>query len=753
MVLKLCEHEGAMRFMTRLHLPTRSLVGTQIVLLVLFGLAGRVAVAGQQSALADRTFEDELLVLEVEIPVQVLSGGEPVRGLGPEDFRIFDGDVAVEIVGFEVIDVTVTSGTAEPDRQASGAEDPSARSDSATSARKLLMVFDFTSTQRAYLARAVASAGQMVDDQLHSSDRVAVATLGSGGAQLILGFTADRDVIRDALEMIDAALDLDGPRRARAAARVASKRAQSLRELTEIVGPTAALAMGDPSLGGGGRLLSGSIDMSLLANVGQQFSAEIEEAFELGATLAQSARLSRERSVTRSFSELVTLLRGVGGQKYVMYFSQGIAGFDTALQSGGLGGAGVQATGTGAGLAKAYSDLLQAFRRNGWIVQSFDVSGIGRGDSSSLFYLADGTGGRLYDNYGRLEGATEKLLERTSVTYGIVFQSAQVKRDGSFRPIRVELVDPPPRTRVQSRAGYYTPKPAKRLTRLERRLAAADQLFYAMDAQELPIRVRRFLSPVGPGLTRVSLVAGARMADLTRLARRSGRKLRLLVQGYAADPEEIGRSVADIFSQTVEIDLRQVVSAEGLRFVADLVLPPGNHEIRFRVRDLDSGREFLTTDELVIGASSDWLLPPQFVEAPGQRVVVRESASEVLEAEDSVFVADGRIVLPSLWPKVVESLALPLLVRAVGSWNDGSRLTARVLDSRQQAVDGARLNLLEESRSAGGELVTVLAELEVAGLSPGVYELELTWMQGNWAVDSSRTDFEIVSVSAASEGS
>lgn len=51
-------------------------------------------------------FQDTTDVIEVQVPVNVVGkGGEPVRGLTVEDFKIFDGNQRQEITGFRVIDL------------------------------------------------------------------------------------------------------------------------------------------------------------------------------------------------------------------------------------------------------------------------------------------------------------------------------------------------------------------------------------------------------------------------------------------------------------------------------------------------------------------------------------------------------------------------------------------------------------------------------------------------------------------------
>src|SRR5689334_9699743 len=64
-----------------------------------------------------QTFSEATQVVVVEVPVQVVKDGEPVRGLTAKDFEIYDGRKKVPVTGFEVLDLAAApaaGGTAAP---------------------------------------------------------------------------------------------------------------------------------------------------------------------------------------------------------------------------------------------------------------------------------------------------------------------------------------------------------------------------------------------------------------------------------------------------------------------------------------------------------------------------------------------------------------------------------------------------------------------------------------------------------------
>ena len=59
-----------------------------------------------------QTFVESTQVVVVEVPVQVIRNGEPVRGLTAEDFEVWDGREKQTLTGFEAVDLAELSGEA-----------------------------------------------------------------------------------------------------------------------------------------------------------------------------------------------------------------------------------------------------------------------------------------------------------------------------------------------------------------------------------------------------------------------------------------------------------------------------------------------------------------------------------------------------------------------------------------------------------------------------------------------------------------
>ena len=60
---------------------------------------------GLGQEIAEQTFEESTRIYVVEVPVRVLLKGEPLRGLGREDFQVLDQGEPRQITNFEIINI------------------------------------------------------------------------------------------------------------------------------------------------------------------------------------------------------------------------------------------------------------------------------------------------------------------------------------------------------------------------------------------------------------------------------------------------------------------------------------------------------------------------------------------------------------------------------------------------------------------------------------------------------------------------
>jgi hypothetical protein len=263
-------------------------------------------------------------------------------------------------------------------------------------------------------------------------------------------------------------------------------------------------------------------------------------------------------------------------------------------------------------------NLAETLTRSGWTLHAVNLSGIpeARGgaafDSGGLAYVSRETGGDLVENFNRIEAATDRISERTRVSYVLTLAPKDLPADGAYRNLDVQLAPGVARerglhrVRVLHRSGFFAPKPARLRSPLEQHLDTVERLLGNEERDALGVTVA--LAPpteTAPGENPVRvevLIDGARLAGAA-VDRRTETGLELLqleVYVYAIDS---AGGVRDLFAQTLATDLDQLpedLAASGFRATGILALPPGSYRLRTLVRDRTTGDETLRSDTLFV---------------------------------------------------------------------------------------------------------------------------------------------------------
>jgi VWFA-related protein len=703
------------------------------------GLALAIAplpVRGQKAP--EQSFAESTEVTAVEVPVQVVRDGEPVRGLTAKDFEVYDGRKKVTLTGFEVLDLAAAdqAGTA-------------AASIPSSLRRHFLLLFDLSFSEPKAIVKARQAARDLVLKSLHPSDLVAVATYSlATGPQLVLGFTTDRRQVEAALEtlglpqLIDRNID---PLRLVAAEAKAAPSAASGRKGDE--GRAAeAEALTD--------LLSGYSRASDRAN--------------------REVMVANVKGMTRSFTDLARLMASVHGRKQVVYLSQG---FDSALLQGTSNAEEKAQMADQSSHGQSYnidSDtlygntkvtnvmerMLEEFRRADCVIQAVDIGGLRAGaelgasrpqGADVLLEMAHDTGGELFERFNDLGVAMGKMLQRTSVTYVLSFQPEDLKRDGSYHKLRVELKNAPRGAKAISRSGYYAPKPYGKTPALEKLLFAADQVVgggaaggIRMGVLAAPFRVSgdRAYVPVVVEVNGSALMNGVQ-----------GTTLPTEIYVYAMDS---GGAIRDFFTQNLGLDLGKVAPAlrqSGLKFFGHVDLPAGQYSLRVLVRNSATGAYGVRAVSVAVPAFAQplpVLLPPFFPEPRGKWLMVREAPrGEQKSAPPYPFMARQEPYIPASLPSLASGV--PAAVSLVGYHLPAGALKA---EARVVAMDGKDLGAGElevgerEQGGANGPDRLAATFRPPQGLAPGEYRLVVTLTDGRGAVQKSDILFEVAAAGA-----
>lgn len=710
-------------------------------------LAGQSDSAPQPQA--NQTFEDEITVLEIEVPVQVFDQrGQPVRGLTRKDFEVrYRGELR-PIVDFEAVDLSI-------EREAAGEPTEPVRVDP-SGRRALLFLFDFTYQSSGLLARALDHARGIVSDGgLHPSDRAAVVVLGGRqGARILTGFTPDRERTLVALDLVRALADRDAKRQRELTRRLSEGAPNSAEGIAAEYGVSASVAFGDglsavsitatPVVG-----IASAVAAAQILDSSAAIASGVGEAFEIGERLSRFSVFQGVSFYAEALGNLGTLLSGVEGQKYALLFSQGPPA--SAIEGQAGPGASEGAAMVAAAMERAFSQLVRA----GWAIHALGQghrfaavdgggvaidslggaspidapAGASTDGGSALFYMAEGTGGRSYTN--SLEPALETFLEQTAVSYVLRFQLEEVRPRAGKETFQIVLMDPEVAGELRYRDFFYAPKPRSQMNDVERQIADADRRIREQErrvARNLEFAAHAFLDPHDAGVAWLAAHLPAHALARERADLEAGESTRLGI-------------VAGIGDGSAET--RVALSAE-MRVEESTLAGAPFHGLTF-VGRLDLGGELPTTGAVVrvaveLGArGTQWAVPlqtwdrdalvgPFFVPAGLERLILRAEGQDGLPVELPLATPGGGELVPLPFGDVRAGDALGILVLSsatVGHAPSGTiDLTLQRHDQRQGGSEEVLPGIGLESRGVKQGLVLWFATVDTSALQPGLYRVE-----------------------------
>jgi VWFA-related protein len=658
-------------------------------------------------------FGERTSVVVVEVPVNVTKDGRPLRGLTAENFEVVEGKQRQRIIGFEVVDLAAVA-----------AQGPVTTGVPLAARRHFLLLFDLTFAEPKSILLAREAAIGLVRQGLAPSDLVAVATYSAAhGAQLVLGFTPDREQAIAAIESLGLPQLLD--------------RTPDPLRLVVVAAESQLAAASQNVRGGGARVEALRVVVEELKKTERQIATEQGRAGQ-----------NQVVALTRSFTDLASMMAGVDGRKHVVYLSEGFdpgagsgRGMDEETALAVAGGEVWAAEGDRLyGSTRVQEDverMLEAFRRADCVIQAVNVGGAHAtgsdvsqtvvaeglpqpgGGRDTLLTLARDTGGDLFENTNDLATAMGKMLDRTGVTYLLTIQPDGLAHDGSYHPLKVRLKDAPRGARVHHRAGYYAPDPRRAISPLERRLAIAAEILGGEDGGELPFSVLALPVP-GPG----AIPFVIEMDGGALLAGHAASRLGVEIYAYALDRES---AVRGFVTQRVDVELAKVGATlydTGLKFSGALELPPGQYSLRVVVRNAETGAQGLRTVPLEVQAvgAGPLVLPPLF--ADSQTWILARQTTGASAPDPFTFA--GQPFLPAAKPVLATGAEAPVALLIYNLGAEQAQVRATVLGAAGQAVAGGKLSISAWRRGEGGAPGEMQGSFATAGLPPGEYLLRVT---------------------------
>ncbi|MBW3563303.1 MAG: VWA domain-containing protein [Acidobacteria bacterium] len=658
-------------------------------------------VSAQDDARVDETLQVNL----VEIPVNVFdSAGNPIRGLKPENFEVYDEGKRRKITHFQEIDLANLS-TDAPERLA-----PAAR-------RNFLIAFDLSNSSPKGLIRARAAAEDFVRNALGERDLVSVAVYSvEEGFRILTAFTTDRELVQSAIRMLE---------------------------------DQKFLQTRDPLL------LAGSVDpgmvRSSIAPGDSELDRELQEITGLIASRMEGDRHRYEKvrieKQLRTFGIVARSLDAVRGRKQVILLTEGfdgraIHGRETeniyeredrnlARLRGEIWRFDMDEEFGSVATQSELNAMAHLFRRSDVVLHTIDIAGIRSptdaragshlSSNESLFLLSSPTGGEVFKNSNDFADAFARMLKQQEVVYVLGFQTQPSGNPGKFRDLKVKVrVVGYSGLHVSHRAGYYEPR--QQMMAVEQILSATDILMNDIPFEEIPTSI--LVTP---------LPQKDRDAEVPVVVEISGDGLTSMVPGDVANGElfiyafDDSGTVRDHLFQIFSLDLSRVghvLKDSGLKYYGILSLPPGDYTVKTLVRVAESGLKGFTRARIHVPEYGEQaILPPLMFEDPGRWILLR-GVSKAGGDIDYPFTLGQESFIPAARPVISGEEAQEFALFTYNFDPERLRLVASLNGPDGQPTN-AGLTLVGRTEATGDGLIKLLLRLDPSDLAPGDYRMDV----------------------------
>ena len=578
--------------------------------------------------------------------------GEIVKGLKQSDFKVYENgkEQQVSSFDFESVDMATPLNEATVSGLAAGlpTKGPKAvvvaKPEDLRNHRLIVMFFDLTSMQPEDLDRSVEAAKDFLKNKLQAADLVALVSLGDT-------LTVDQDFTADKNALINEVGVYNGTEGQGFAAGATATTNQ-----TE---DTTAYTADESEYND----INTDRELFALKAISQSL-AKIDERKSL---LYFSGGIQRD-GIENEASLRAAINAAVRANMAV--YSVDVRGLQAVLPVGDASTGSLRGQG--------------GF--NGGAVQNNMQGNFASQDVMST--LSTDTGGTAFFDSNDFAPAFAKVQNDTSAYYAIGFHSSNPARDGKYRKLTIKITRPG--IKLEYRPGYYAPADFKHSGREDREQELTDQLASDLPATDIPVYMdamyfrlneNRFYVPVS------LLIPGSQIPFV-----KGGDKDKATLDVIGTVIDEVKRPVGHV-RQTVKLNLDQAVGArqKNIQYTTSFDLPPGKYDIKFVVRENQTGR---------MGSFEANVTLPDMKKAPlKMSSIVLASTREPSKADDPL-VRNGQEYVPNVSHVFRQDQHMYLLYEIYNP-------------AREKAAAGAK-----ENKSA----VNLLGSLELIQGSTKVYE-------------------------------
>jgi VWFA-related protein len=225
---------------------------------------------------------------------------------------------------------------------------------------------------------------------------------------------------------------------------------------------------------------------------------------------------------------------------------------------------------------QAFLTLKQQYDRIGALTQG-----------EVLAEMADGTGGKFFENNNDLDQGMSELAAAPEYHYLIAFSPQNLKLDGSFHALKVTVkTNPPVSFNIQARKGYYAPKKASNAEETAKGEIEAS-VFSRDELSELPVELHTQFFKSSDKDATLSVVC--RMDPRHMQFKKADGRNSNIVTVVSAVFDRNGNLLSGIV-KTVDIKMKdetlaKLMTTGVMTLKTNFSVPPGSYMIRLVVRD------------------------------------------------------------------------------------------------------------------------------------------------------------------------
>jgi VWFA-related protein len=340
--------------------------------------------------------------------------------------------------------------------------------------------------------------------------------------------------------------------------------------------------------------------------------------------------------------------------------------------------------------------------------------------------LSTDTGGKPFFDSNDFSAAFAQVQRDTSSYYAIGFHSSNPARDGRFRKLTIKINKPG--VKLEYRPGYYAPADYQHAGKEDRErdledqlasdLPATDMAVY-MDAMYFRLDENRFFVPVS------LIVPGSQIPFV-----KGGDKDKATLDIIGSVMDEAKRPIGHA-RETVKLNLDPALQArqKNIQYTTSFNLPPGKYELKFVVRENQTGRMGSFEAEITLPDMKKFPLKMSSIVLASMRQPSKQQDPLVRNGEEyvpnisHVFRQDQHMyLLYEIYGPAKEKLAADA---AKGTKPGINLLSSLELIQGSTKVYETPMVQAKAINVEGRDAVAIELDVPLAGLKPGPYTCQL----------------------------